>query len=745
MSQQQLTPLNQVLLAAGLVAASLPGWAQDANAPAAPAERKPVGVQEVIVTATKVATPASKTPLALTVVSGDDLKAAGVTEARNLEEVTPNLQMAQESGKLQIAIRGVTSLDMTEKGDPSAAFNVDGAYIARYEAQTGAFMDLERIEVLRGPQGTLYGRNATAGAINLITNKPGRTLGGRIEGEFGNYGARRVEGMINVPINDILSMRAVVQKSQRDATIDPGTNTGTPMDKRSDYAARVHLLADISKTSSLLLTAETTHQGGGAPTPVPMGNFFTGTYVDNLPFSPPNTGNNIKDPVWVDRGTSAQRTAGLNFKGATNPAYTDNDNHSLRAEYKTSLGFADLTYQLAYMKGLVDGSGNGIYFGFPIVLKGQGDSDSTSHEVRLNSVGNGPLKWVAGAYLFNERIHRESSFNTFITAPFGSFTVVLPFDIDVKNKSKAVFGQATYALLPETRLTLGLRETRDQKDGSDKLGGQAATPPATTSPGAYTKSVKFSNFSYRLGVEHDLAAGTMLYASLATGYKAGGFNDTSDGGNYKPEHLSALEAGVKTKLLNDRLRLSAGVFTYDYKDMQQTSVVCKTNDPSSCGSVTTNAASAKITGAEVEARWMVGDNGELRGSLALNDAKFKDYQPNTTTDWSNQVLDRAPRSVLTLGYSHRFNLESGADITASIGTRLNSGYKLSDPAAAIRYTQPSFHKSDASLAWTSPDQKTSVQLFVKNIENTTTIESRVPGSFFIGDPRTYGVRASYSF
>ena len=165
MSTQQLTPLSQVLLAAGLVAASLPGWAQDA----APAERKTAVIQEVIVTAQKTAQPASKTPLALSVVSADDLKDAGIVDARGLAEVTPNLQMSQESGKLQIAIRGVVSLDMTEKGDPSAAFNVDGVYVARPEAQMGAFLDLDRIEVLRGPQGTLYGRNATAGAINLIT------------------------------------------------------------------------------------------------------------------------------------------------------------------------------------------------------------------------------------------------------------------------------------------------------------------------------------------------------------------------------------------------------------------------------------------------------------------------------------------------------------------------------------------------------------------------------------------------
>ena len=233
-TQQQLTPLSQVLLAAGLVAASLPGWAQDA----APAERKTAVIQEVIVTAQKTAQPASKTPVALSVVSADDLKDAGITDARGLAEVTPNVQMAQESGKLQIAIRGVVSLDMTEKGDPSAAFNVDGAYVARPEAQMGAFLDLDRVEVLRGPQGTLYGRNATSGAINLITAKPGKLFGARIEGEVGSYGARRVEGMINVPINDVLSLRAAASKSERDTYLRAGPNPDIPLDSKDAHAGR---------------------------------------------------------------------------------------------------------------------------------------------------------------------------------------------------------------------------------------------------------------------------------------------------------------------------------------------------------------------------------------------------------------------------------------------------------------------------------------------------------------------------
>lgn len=737
--------VTALALAAGqLFAQAAPSAAPETAAPeAAEAKAGPKTLPEVVVTAQKVAQPASKAPVALSVLGGEDLKEAGISDPRALTEAVPNVVIAQESGKLQIAIRGVVSLDMTEKGDPSAAFNVDGAYIARFEAQTGAFLDLDRIEVLRGPQGTLYGRNATAGAINLITNKPTRTFGARVEAELGNYGTRRAEGMINVPINDMLQLRAAVSASKRDTFLKPGPNTDIPLESKDDYAGRVHLLANFSKDTSLLLTAEASHQGGGGATPVPMGNFFTGTYIDRLPFSPANTGNNIQDPVYVDRGSVAQRTAGLRFTNTD--ARRDNSNESLRGEFKTSLGFADLTYQLAHASGDLDDVQNGVYFGFPFRGGIKGTSRSTSHELRLNSNGQGPLRWVAGVYSFDEKIHRDTVYQTFITAPFGAFTVNVPFNIDVRNKSKAVFGQATYSLLPDTRVTLGLRKTRDEKAGVDTLAGTPAVSPATVSTAAYDKSVSFNDTSWRLGVDHDLMRGTMLYATMATGYKAGGFNDKASAGSYKPEHLRSIELGVKSKLLNDTLQLTTSLFNYDYQDMQLNSVVCLTADPSSCGSLTTNASNATVRGIELEARWLVSDRGQWRGALSYTKAEFDHYKPNATTDWSGQQLDRAPKAVLSLGYTHRFPLASGGEISAAIGQRLSSSYTISDPSVGIRYRQPLFHKSDASLGWSNDSGKVFVQLFVKNLEDKVTIESRVPGAFFVGDPRTFGIRATYDF
>jgi iron complex outermembrane receptor protein len=740
MKTPMLSVLAQAMFAAGFLTLASAAMAQTNEAKA---EARSKGIAEVVITAQKVAQPASKTPVALSVMSGQDLKEAGVTDARSMAEMLPNVEISKESGMLQVAIRGVTSLDMTEKGDPSAAFHIDGAYVPRYEAQTAAFFDLDRIEVLRGPQGTLYGRNATAGAINLITNKPSEKLEGSIGIDIGNYNTRRLDGVINVPISSMWALRAALSTSKHDTYLNPGPNK-VQLESQDDKSARVHLLGNFSADTSLLLTAESSKIQGGPPSPVPNTNFFTGTLVENLPFSPAGTGNNIEHPVYVDRGSDVQRTAAAPFKDDAN-AHRDNRADSFRGEFKTRVGAVDVTYQLASMRLYLDQVNNGIYFGFPFVNALTGDSRALSHELRFNSTGTGPLRWVAGLYYFNETILRDSVYNTYITAPFGSFTVSQPFDARITNKSQAAFGQLTYSLRSDTRLTAGLRGTRDRKTGSDPLGGAPAVAPATSSEQAYTADVKFRNTSWKVGIDHDLARNVMVYANVSTGYKAGGFNSARAAGSYKPESLTAYEAGIKGRFFENTVQLSASAFHYAYKDQQLTSTSCRTNDPGTCDSYTVNAANSKVDGLELEGKMRVGDDGELRGSLSFTDASFKNYKPSASVDYSGQHLDRAPTSTANLGYTHHFAVAGGGDVAATIGTHFTSSYLISDLAANVRYRQPSAHKSDASLVYTTASGTWMVQAYVRNIEDEIKIESRVPGGFFISDPRTYGVRVGYNF
>lgn len=740
MQNSHLTCLARVLASAGLLTVVGPAIAQDSEAVG---NAKPHGLQEVVVTAQKVAQSASKTPVALSVLGEDELKSAGIHEARALTSVIPNVQIGQESGKLQIAIRGVASLDMTTKGDASTAFNVDGANIPRGEAQMGAFFDIDRIEVLRGPQGTLYGRNATGGAINVISAKPEARLGGKASVEVGNYGTRRFDGAVNLPAGDVLSLRAAVSINRHDTYFKPGPNEGFALEDQDDRAARLHALFNFSKTTTLLLTAESSRMKGGGATPIPMLNFFDGTQIDNLPFSPGGIGNNIRNPQYVDRGATTQLTASLPL-GARD-AYRDNSADALRGEFSTQLGPVAMTYQVAHLETDLDAVHNGVYFGFPFTSSVGGKSRSTSHELRFNSTASGPLRWVAGLYAFDEDIDQFTTHRTFAVTPGGPRTILVPYEPYVTNKSKAAFGQATYSVRDDTRVTVGLRRTIDEKAGTDPFGGVEGAPGAAFSTGAYSTAVKFTDTSWKLGLDHDLASDIMAFGSISTGYKAGGFNDKAGAGNYNPEQLKAYEAGIKGRFFDNRLQLTGNYFYYDYRDMQLTSTVCPRPDPTSCGSVTRNAATATIKGLELEATAMIGANGTLRANAALTRARFDDYQPNATADWSGQGLDRAPDHTLGLNYTHYVPLQSGAELSATAGTRFSSSYLISDPAAAVRYRQPSFRKSDLVLGYTAADDSYTVQLYAKNLENEITIESRVPGAFFVGEPRTFGLRMSTRF
>lgn len=697
---------------ASLCAASISASAQDGP------------IQEVIVTAQKTAQPASKTPLALSVLGGDELRQSGATNAVALTELAPNVQISTDSGKLQVAIRGVVSLDTTEKGDSSTAFNVDGAYIGRTEAQLGSFLDLERIEVLRGPQGTLYGRNATAGAINLISNKPSAKLEGRVDMEIGDYATRRVEGMVNIPVNSTLALRAAAVTVRHDSYLNPGPNK-IGLEDQDDNAGRLHALLTFSPQTSWLLTAERSKSGGNGASTVPLTNFFTGAPVAG--------GNNLASPVYVDRSTGTQLTASAPY--ANYGSHKNDVATSLRSEFKTRLGdAADLTYQFARLHAEVDQLNNGTYFGFPLYNIVSGESTQRTHEVRLNSVGESALSWVAGVYHFNEEIFRASSYNTVTPGPL----IVVPFRPNVDSRSKAAFGQLTYRVDPKLRVTLGARTTRDQKSGHDPLSGSPAGP-------GYSAHVESSKSNFRLAADYDLAPAVMVYGSLSTGYKAGGFNDTS-GSSYKPENITSIEGGVKGRFFGNKLRLSAAAFHYDYKDMQLTSVVCTgASTAANCGALTTNASNATIKGVEVEGNYNPTLDDRINFSLATSDGKFKHYRPNASDDWSGQQIDRAPAYNASFSYARTLMFDSGASLVARIGTRLNGAYFLSDSAAAIRYRQPAYRKSDIGVTYTAPAHSYYVQAYLRNIENAVTLDSLLPGGFGVGAPRTFGVRAGTQF
>lgn len=739
--QRTLRPLCGLMAGAGLLTAAFPSGAQTASPASADKE-----VQEVVVTANKRSTFASKTPLSLTVVDGDQLKAAGVIDARTIQEVSPGVQITQESGRLQVNIRGVMSINATERGDPSNAFNLDGMYVGRPEAQFASFLDVQRIEVLRGPQGTLYGRNATGGAVNVITNKPGSRLGGKASLELGSYNAKRAEIAVDVPVNDMLKLRAAVNANKRDSFLTGPAGIG--LEDQDDVAARVHGLLTLSKSTSLLLTAEHSRINSNGFTPVPLKNFYSGTFKGGTAA----WANDLLDPVWI--GDSVSKDVQLTVPAFyATPTYRRFENNGLRGELRHASDVGEWIYQFGWMEANGGFSQISAFNGNPW----RGDINASnnkqvSHELRLQSPDNQKLTWVLGAYYFNEDLSRDIVYNTFINP---NFTFRLKFDSVVENTAKAVFGQSSYALSPTLRLVTGARYSQDTKFAADPCNGGCLTIPASP----FSREITNSKATWKLGLDWDFSKETFVYGSLSTGYKAGGFNTSSDTQTYRPEQLTAAEAGVKTRLLNNRLQLSASAFAYDYQDLQLSTTVCVTNaqGANTCGTRTVNAEKATMKGLEVEGKFRLVTDGVIDFAVALNKTSFGNYQPVNRPaagtvpairiDWTGQNLDRAPKATVRLGYTHTFELGNGSAIEAGAVARYNSGYLMSSYGDdyATRYRQPAFTKFDAQISWRSADDKYGVQLFGKNLTDEITVENRVPSAVNISEPRTFGVRLNAKF
>jgi iron complex outermembrane receptor protein len=423
------------------------------------------------------------------------------------------------------------------------------------------------------------------------------------------------------------------------------------------------------------------------------------------------------------------------------------------SELKFDLGAVDLVYLFGHRKSSRDDQSS--LAPAPSVYSNSATNFSQiSHEVRLSSAGSGPLQWVAGAYYFDEVGH-DLSLDLRLPAAFGGGRAIHFFQDPAISESKALFGQSTYAWTDDWRTTFGLRANNDHKyrDGQTRVGPND-TPIGKVGNHA---DASWSKLTYKLGVEHDLNRSIMAYANLATGYKAGGFND----GNavvgdpnynanlyYKPESITSLEAGLKGRFLDNRLRLGASAFYYNYTNLQVASIVNNSLN-------TSNAGKATVAGVEFEGRAKIAAHGDLSFALGLLDAKYQEYTTAGGIDFNGKSLDRAPKASLTLGYTHDWELEDGATITAYLGTHYATNYTVTDVGNTAAnqptrsFAQSSATKSDLSFMYAPSSERWSVQAFVKNIEDKRTITALVGQNgadfAYLTAPRTAGLRVNVKF
>ncbi|MBB4642538.1 TonB-dependent receptor [Rhizorhapis suberifaciens] len=707
---------------------------------------------EIIVTATRNETLASKTPVALTAVSGEALRSAGVTNPTALAEQVPNLSIDRNNNGLQITIRGVTSGDNTEKGDPSAAFMIDGVYIARPQAQEVSFFDLQRVEVLRGPQGTLFGRNTTAGLVNVITNKPKLgSFSGSLDATYGNFDTQQITGVLNIPVSDAVAIRAAANYDRRDSYLIRGPAFTTALDPfKKNLSGRLSALFDLGD-GELLIRGDYSSIKGVPTNVVLTSNFFAN-------FNTPGV-----EPIYVGNSRSSEELRTLNVP-YSNPVQRDNSTWGILTDFSYDIGPVTVNYLGSYRELKRREDDTFVIGGFGVVFPVAVHNDywQNSQEIRLSTNGDGPLKAQAGLYYFKEKSAIEVNVIGF--APLGTPGYFLGFEQDPTiAESWAGFGQATYSVTENFRLTGGVRYSHDKKSRAGftvNCGAVACDQPDDTrTPNFADRS--FSKVTWRIGADFDLNDRTLLYGVVATGYKAGGFNDGCQIGTapgcglpaealyYDPETLTSYEVGLKTRFLDNAVRLNASAFHYDYKNIQlsQVSTIC-----GSVCNVTTNAAVAKVDGVELEGVIAPAASSRFDFSLAWLNARYSEFFPAPGVDWSDKKLDRSPSLTLTAGYTHTIELGNGGNIQAGVRTRVSDDYRLAALGTLNQFRVPGYTKTDMLLAYNAPNDGWYVQAFVKNLEDSIVVSSAASapltspvGTTQISDPRTYGARVGVKF
>ena len=710
-------------------------------------------VGEVIVTAQRTEAPASRTPVAISVLSGEQLREIGADSAGTLGPRLPNVHVDQAFSGLRVTIRGISNNDTTDKGDPSAAVMFDGVYIARPAGQSAAFLDVNRIEVLRGPQGTLYGRNTTAGLVHVISNAPTDRLDGSVGLEAGTHGKRRLDGVLNLPVGDMLALRAAVSRTRQDPFLRNGQGTPhRPGMDRDEGDARLSAKLKLGSAADLVLRYDHGQTKGNNDRFVPDTNFYTGV-ADGK-------------PQWRPSTTDARLTNG--FRPPNMPpvqGWHDRLARGFSADLRWNLGPATVHYLASRRKLDQEIRQNYYYRVRPALALGvinnyDGHNEQDSHELRIATNGTGPLSAQAGLYYFSEDSDTAYAFQGLQPVglpPYYAFPLVTQAD------SRALFGQLTWRVRDDLRLTAGARRTEDDKDriGSTDFQQGPVFNPATDRRQLNAAALSTGRTTWRLGAEFDLAPRTLLYGSVATGYKAGGFNDGCVAGAsafgvtcpaagavsesalyYQPEELRAYEAGLKSRLLGGRLSVNAAAFLYDYTNLQLSGTAIVAGAPRI---LTGNAGVARSRGLELDGELRVGAAGRLSYGATLLDAHYVSYSPGGGVSWGGRKLDRAPSHVYTLGYEHRFAIKGG-QLRAGVFTRRSAGYVITVPSQLLEYAIPDHASTDATLRYQPDGAAWSLLARVRNLDNS--VRPTIIDSFGMttpSAPRTADLRLDLRF
>jgi outer membrane receptor protein involved in Fe transport len=688
-------------------------------------------LEEVIVTASKREASVQDLAMSVTALNMAALEKAEITDISRLDTMVPGLQFASSGNEVRLALRGTRQNNVGTEGEQAVGIFEDGVYVPTSTQAMGSYLDINRIEVLRGPQGTLYGRNTFGGTINIITNDPQtEEFYGNVMALYGDYNRVKLEGVVNIPLSESFALRLAALSDNHDGYIIntwiPGTSDD--LNDRDDTVVRVGAkwFATENFTAKLKITYNDRESNGSAIWGYQqIGGYRDGEYFPGHQYAPANATENSDEGPW--------RIA----RNQKSNADIENSVYTLNLDWD----FPDF----ATLK----------FIGNVTEMDGTQNTD-------------GRVDWMAGLYFYDQ----TATWN-WMDLEDGVFSVPhWDNQGDYLSDSFGAFANATFSVSDRTRLIGGLRYAEDSKKQRDLLDWNVWPPEAIPNSGL---EGEWDKWLWKAGIEFDLNDDMLTYFTASTGYRAGGINVAVEGVplTYDPEEVLAYELGLKSVLLNGGMTLNLAAYYNDFSDMQAQSFRAQ---EVGVLEFTENGGAVDVMGIEVEMNWVPGgdSNWNVGAQLSLMDAEFGEYTIGKIFGVGDldgrQDLDNPDEPLLNLrGMSPAMSPEFTLGSQVSYNWMLDNKGMIT-PYVQVYYTddyygfdlnmpgnrQDSYARWDFRLMWDSPSGAFHVNAFVLNATDEEVFNRALifnPSSDPLlgsiqtnwANPRTWGVAMRYNF
>lgn len=702
-------------------------------------------LEEVVVSARKVTENLQDVPIAVTAFSGQELADSQIYDIMQLAGHVPSMTIqSQASMESEIFIRGVGTVRLNgATADASVGYFLDEVYIGRRGSATPPIFDLERLEVLRGPQGTLFGKNVVGGALNLTTAKPQFDFGGSAYIAVGDYGALQTGGHVTDAISENVAVRFAFYQNKHNGYAKNIVRK-EEMEDLEAYAARGSLLWNLNDDVRLEVIIDGSSDTGNGPSRHSVDN-------PHVPGFGPVTPNLISQNPRTNESPYDQ--------------YANKDTSGITARLEWDLGRVTATYLSALRKGEAGARWTQAGAGSPPSLTSSTLTQAEDHtgltqELRFASGQDQRLRWLAGLYYLDDDTQRSvrNTATSFLPGGAGSLRDILDGDYEQFgrgiSKNYAIFGDASYDLTDDLTLSVGGRYTRDEKDWDLDTVVYGLGPPPSIFPTApvrgpfmVTDSEVWSEFTPKATIDWRFGDGKLAYASVARGFKGGGWQQgagTAAGAQvpYDPEFAWNYEVGLKSEWLDRRVRVNLAAFYTDFTDLQ-----VELLDDVNLVLVVANAADAVIKGLEGELQIVLHENVTLFGSASFIEAEYKDYiDPLRGIDYSGNRIQRTPEFQGNAGIDVNIPISDGLELIGNIqygyqGEMFYGPDNTND--------EPDYALLDLRAGLASQDGRWQMYAYAKNVTDELYRVSIIPfaGDEFsvYGPPSTYGLRFAMNF